>query len=111
MNGKTDAAGRAGRRAELALRRQIFISTSEEERIADFIKNNPPGAERTVEEWMEIHQKLTGSCGIGGYRFIRDRGLKRYERKTTLEFLEAVDGVYGGDVIEKIRKHYKEDEG
>ena len=59
---------------------------------------------------MDIHRKLTGSCGMGGYRFIRDKRLKRYEKKSTLEFLEAVDGAYGGDIIKKIKKHYTKEE-
>ena len=102
--------GRIKRREQLAERRQQFESTPEEERIADFINNNPPDKQRTVEEWMEIHRKLTGSCGIGGDRFIRDKGFKRYEKYSTLDFLKEVGSAYSGELIEKLKMHYSKEE-
>lgn len=103
------AAGKTERSAQLALRRKLFQSKTEEQRITDFVKRYPPNEMHTVEEWMEIHQELTGSCCMGGYRFIRSRGLNRYDKYSTLEFLQIVDGAYGGEIIQKIKQHFKEE--
>ena len=108
-NGVT-AAGRTERHAEIALRRKIFENTPEDERIRDFVKRYPPDAFCTVEEWTDAFQKLTGACSIGIYRFIRERGYKKTDRYTTLDFLEAVDGVYSGDLITKVKNNYKKEE-
>ena len=105
------AGGRTERRATIALKRKIFESTPEQERIADFISANPPDASRTVEEWMDIFQKLTGACSIGIYNFIREHGYKKIDRYTTVDFLREVDGTYSTDLINKLKRHYtKEDE-
>ena len=96
------------RREELEEKQRIFLSKTEDEHIEEFVQNNPPDKMRSVDDWFEEHQKLTGSCWLGGYKWIKDQGLKRYEMYNTLDFLDYVDGVYGGDIIKKVKVHYTE---
>ena len=112
MNKEVKEAGKkvTARREEIALRRKIFESTPEDERIRDFTTRYPPESSHTVEEWADAFQKLTGACSVGIFRFIRERGYKMTDRYTTTGFLKEVEGVYGGDLITKVKNKYKKEE-
>lgn len=94
------------RREELEEKKRIFESKSDEQRINEFIENNPPYRIRSVDDWFEEHQKLTGSCWMGGYKWIKAKGFKRCDMYSTIEFLNYVNGAYGGEIISNLLKLY-----
>lgn len=105
--GDISAGGKTERGAQLALQKKIFASKTEDERIEEFVAQYAIDDVHTVDEWIKTHHQLMGSCGMGAYRFIRDKGIKRYAKLTTKEFLDVVDGAYGGDIVAKIKERYK----
>lgn len=96
------------RSAMLALRKKIFETTTQEERVENFVNTYTPDELHTADEWIEAHQILTGACYVGSHRFIKKMGIKRYEKFTTLEFLEITKNAYDHDVIKDVLKKYKE---
>lgn len=104
------AHGRTERAALLSLKKKKFSETSEEQRIAEFISKYQKNESKTVDEWAVVYQTLTGACDRGVRAFIRSRGLKRYDKYTTFEFLDIVDGAYGGDIVSKVKHAYEEKE-
>lgn len=104
--GEFQASGRTERSAKLKLRRKIFNSKTEEERINEFIFKYKADEKHTADEWVEAHQLLTGSCGRGAWNFLKKMDIRRYDTFTTMEFLDIVDGAYGGDIISKVKRHY-----
>lgn len=100
------AVGKNERAACFALRKKIFNSKTEEQRINEFVEQHPPEQMLTAEEWVEVHQKLTGSCYKGGYYFLRNNGIKLYETYTTLDFLEIVGNAYSSELFDKLKQIY-----
>lgn len=94
------------RRDELRQKRELFLSKSEEQRIQEFIEKYKPDTMLMADDWILAHSELTGSCGIGAYKFIRSKGIKRYEKYSTLEFLDIVGEAYASTLIEKVKEHY-----
>lgn len=104
-------SGRTKRAATIALEKKIFESKSEAERINDFVSKYAADDLHTTDEWIQAHKELTGSCTVGAYKFIRSKGIKRYEKYTTIDFLNKVDGFYGGGIISKVKKYYDDLKG
>lgn len=105
------ALGKTERAAQLMLKRKIFYSKSVDEHILDFVNKFSADEIHTTDEWIKIHHEYMGSCGIGAYQFIKQNNIKRYNKYTTLQFLDIVDGAYGGDIVSKIKQYYHSLEG
>lgn len=99
--------GRTERAAQLALKRKIFNSKTEEQRIEEFVAQHPPDQLLTAAEWVEVHQNLTGSCFRGGFYFLRNNGIKRYEKYTTLQFIDIVSNAYASELMSKLNQIYR----
>lgn len=105
--GEEMAEGKTERIAMLSLKKKIFRKTSVEERINNFINKYSPNELHTADEWIQIHQELTGSCYIGARRFLKNNNIKRFAKYTTLEFLDIVEEAYDSDIIATIKNKYK----
>lgn len=102
------AGGETRHKARRVLQNKIFASRGVERRIEEFVSKCPPDARYTVDEWLELFQNLTGACAIGGLQFIREKGYKRYEVYSTIDFLNAVGDSYAPELMQKVRDHYEE---
>ncbi len=95
------------RKAMEALRDKLFLGLSEEERIAEFVKEHPEkDAAYSNRDLFDWHNKLTGSCLAGRNAFVKDRGLSLEGQTTVADFIELTKRAYGGTVIQNLKKAY-----
>lgn len=102
--------GKTKREAELNLKRKIFSKKTEEERIQEFVNQHNLNDSHTAEEWIEIHQTLTGSCFRGAYSFLQSQKIPLYQEYTTENFLKMVESAYCPELINKVRQRYYENQ-
>lgn len=108
QDGEFSACGMSPDAAENRLRKIKFFMTPEEQRIQNFVTKYKPDDVKTADEWVEIFQELTGACTRGAATFVRVSGKKRYDKFTTLQFLEIVSNVYNAQLIDKVKEHYNQ---
>ena len=107
-NGSAFAHGDGLHDAMEALREKMFEDMSEEERIAEFIKEHPDKDKAYPnKDLFDWHNKLTGSCMAGRNAFVKDRGLTLDGETTVTEFIKLTENAYGGSTIKALAKAYE----
>ena len=109
--GSLFAHGKTLRAAMDALRDKLFEDMPEEERIAEFVRAHEWGKQYPSADYYDWHHRLTGSCDMGRSEFAKRHGyrLTADELLTVEEFIKLTENSYGGSVIRKLRKAYKEE--
>ena len=81
---------------------------SEEERIAEFIKDHPTlDAEYPCKDLFKWHNILTGSCEMGRRQFCQEHAIDLESDYTVRFFLDITKDAYGGNVIKKVIAEYE----
>ena len=81
---------------------------SEEDRIAEFIKEHPTlDTEHPCKGLFKWHNILTGSCEMGRRQFCQDNAIDLESDYTVRFFLDITKDAYGGNVIKKIIAEYE----
>jgi hypothetical protein len=107
-NGGVFAHGETLHEAMDALRDKLFEDMSEDERIEAFMECHQLDKAYPNTDLFDWHNKLTGSCLAGRKAWVSDHGLNLEGETTVREFIELTRNAYGGEVIRKLEKRYKE---
>ena len=81
---------------------------SEEDRIAEFIKEHPTlDAEYPCKDLFKWHNFLTGSCEMGRRQFCQSHAIDLESDYTVRFFLDITKDAYGGNVIKNVIAEYE----
>ena len=106
-DGNKFAHGNTLRDAFTSLQEKLYNDSTEEDRIAFFIRKFPEyDVKYNNRDLFAYHHVLTGSCRMGRESFMSDRGLSLDGKATVREFVELTKDAYGGDIIKKLPKAY-----
>lgn len=101
------AHGKTLREAYTALQEKLYDDSTEEERIAAFIKKFPDyDTPYDNADLFAYHHVLTGSCRMGRENFVKNHGLSLDGQTTVRQFVALTKGSYGGEVIIKLKDAY-----
>ena len=102
------AHGKTLHDARDALLEKMFDNMPEQERIEKFIDAHSIDGIYPNMDFFSWHHRLTGSCEQGRKAFAKNHGIDLSGSMTTSEFLELTKDDYGGDVIKRVIKRYKD---
>ena len=101
------AHGKTLREAYTALQEKLYDDSTEEERIAAFIKKFPDyDTPYDNADLFTYHHVLTGSCRMGRENFVKNHGLSLDGKTTVRQFVALTKDSYGGEVIIKLEDAY-----
>ena len=101
------AHGATLREAYTALQEKLYDDSTEEERIAAFVKKFPDyDTPYDNADLFAYHHVLTGSCRMGRENFVKNHGLSLDGKTTVRQFVALTKGSYGGEVIIKLEDAY-----
>ena len=101
------AHGKTLREAYTALQEKLYDDSTEEERIAAFIKKFPDyDTPYDNADLFTYHHVLTGSCRMGRENFVKNHGLSLDGQTTVRQFVALTKGSFGGEVIIKLEDAY-----
>lgn len=90
-----------------ALQEKLYDDSTEEERIAAFLKKFPnydtPYSNRDL---FTYHHVLTGSCRMGRESFCKDNGINLDDSTTVREFVRLTKDSYGSETIRELPQAY-----
>ena len=90
-----------------ALQEKLYDDSTEEERIAAFLKKFPnydtPYPNRDL---FTYHHVLTGSCRMGRESFCKDKGINFDDSTTVREFVRLTKDSYGSETIRELPQAY-----
>lgn len=90
-----------------ALQEKLYDDSTEEERIAAFLKKFPnydtPYPHRDL---FTYHHVLTGSCRMGRASFCKDKGINLDDSTTVREFVRLTKDTYGSKTIRELPQAY-----
>lgn len=93
--------------AFVALQEKLYDDSTEEERIAAFLKKFPnydtPYSNRDL---FTYHHVLTGSCRMGRESFCKDKGINLDDSTTVREFVRLTKDSYGSETIRELPQAY-----
>ena len=102
------AHGKTLREAYTALQEKLYDDSTEEERIAAFIKKFPDyDTPYDNADLFTYHHVLTGSCRMGRKNFVKNHGLSLDGKTTVRQFVALTEDSYGGKVIRQLEEAYK----
>ena len=103
------AHGETIKKALEDLQNKIISNLDVEERIEEFRKqfNKKDKYKGTV--FYKWHNLLTGSCEIGRSSFVSNHNIDLENTFTVKEFIDLCKNDYGGEIIKKLEKYYKEE--
>lgn len=101
------AHGKTLREAYTALQEKSYNYSTEEERIAAFMKKFPDyDTPYDNVDLFAYHHVLTGSCRMGRENFVKNHGLSLDGKTTVRQFVALTKYSYGGEVIIKLKDAY-----
>ena len=102
------AHGKTLHEAYTALQEKLYDDSTEEERIAAFIKKFPDyDTPYDNADLFAYHHVLTGSCRMGRENFVKNHGLSLDGKTTIRQFVALTKDSYGGEAIEQLEEAYK----
>ena len=102
------AHGATLREAYTALQEKLYDGSTEEERIAAFVKQFPDyDTPYDNADLFTYHHVLTGSCRMGRENFVKNHGLSLDGQTTVRQFVALTEDSYGGKVIRRLEEAYK----
>ena len=102
------AHGATLREAYTALQKKLYDGSTEEERIAAFIKKFPDyDTPYDNADLFAYHHVLTGSCRMGRENFVKNHGLSLDGKTTVRQFVALTEDSYGGKAIRQLEEAYK----
>lgn len=107
---KNFAHGSTIREATQNLQFKIFSEMEAEEKLGEFKKKFNKTDKYLGAEFFKWHNILTGSCLQGRNNFVKNNGINLEDKFTVKEFIEICKNAYGGNIIRKLEKYYKEGE-
>nr|DAG72195.1 MAG TPA: hypothetical protein [Caudoviricetes sp.] len=104
------AHGETLKQARQALEEKIYANMNTDEVIAEFIKTFPQTNRKyDVLDFYKWHNRLTGSCEMGRKAFAKQHNIDiENDEMTVKEFIDITKDSFGGNVIQKLEKKYKE---
>ena len=101
------AHGETLHEAFTALQEKLYDGSTEEERIAAFVKKFPEfDTPYDNADLFTYHHVLTGSCRMGRENFVTNHGIDMDGKTTVREFIDLTEESYGGRVIKKLKQAY-----
>ena len=102
------AHGKTLHEAYAALQEKLYDNSTEEERIAAFVKKFPDyNTSYDNADLFAYHHVLTGSCRMGRESFVKSHGLSLDGTTTVKEFINLTKDSYGGEIIKQLKEEYK----
>ena len=102
------AHGKTLHEAYAALQEKLYDNSTEEERIAAFVKKFPDyNTPYDNADLFAYHHVLTGSCRMGRESFVKSHGLSLDGTTTVKEFINLTKDSYGGEIIKRLKEEYK----
>ena len=102
------AHGATLREAYTALQEKLYDDSTEEERIAAFLRKFPDyDTPYDNADLFTYHHVLTGSCRMGRENFVKNHGLSLDGQTTVRQFVALTEDSYGGKVIRQLEEAYK----
>jgi hypothetical protein len=94
--------------AYAALQEKLYDDSTEEERIAAFVKKFPDyNTPYDNADLFAYHHVLTGSCRMGRESFAKSHGLSLDGTTTVKEFINLTKDSYGGEIIKRLKEEYE----
>ena len=80
-----------------------------DDRINEFKKIFDKSIKYTATEFYKWHNRLTGSCKMGRDLFVANKEIDiDHDTFTVSEFIEITKNSYGGEIILKLKEHYRD---
>ena len=92
------------------LEEKILANMDSETAINEFMKKFKKDKKYKGTTFYDWHHYLTGSCKAGRDNFVKNNQLNLNKFYSVMDFINLTENDYGGEIIKKLKKYYKEEE-